>query len=178
MYAKDFGEIAESVRRNEKLKSRIIRIIEIEKISGKVTEGEGRLDALKEILCSYFRSEIDIDQAIADVEFKLPRHYSAYENNNRVFPQGWTERLIRTSISRFYNQAVLMEIIESGGTECFIPHSASESHDSKCSKYLAGSKQSAEVMLERLFNAYRDGIWNDDLKIPEHPHCTHTVQPV
>ncbi|WP_312246481.1 hypothetical protein [Stutzerimonas nitrititolerans] len=177
MYAKDFSEILGSISRNEKIKSRILRLIESEKISGKVTEGDGRVEALREILASYFNLQIDLNQAISDVEFKIPRHYRPHENNNRAFPQGWAERLIRTSVRRFYNQAVLMEIIESGGTECFIPHGDFESRDSNCSKYLAGSKQNASVMLERLLSAYRDGNWTNDLKIPDHPHCTHTVQP-
>lgn len=177
MYAKDFSGIAGSVSSNPALQARIVSLIQNEKIPGKVTEGDGRVESLREILTSYFQGQMSFHQTISDVEFKIPRHYSAHENNNRVFPNGWAEKLIRTSISRFYNQAVLMEIIESGGTECFIAHSESESSDSNCSKYLAGSKQSAPIMLDRLLSSYRDGNWNNEVKIPDHPYCTHTVQP-
>lgn len=176
-YASEFSEITQSVSENNDLKVRIIKLIEAEPIPGKVIEGEGRLENLKDILTNFFNGTIELSQAIDDVEFRLPRHYSPHENNNRVFPQGWAERLIRTSISRFYNQSVLTEIVESGGTECFIEHSSSEGSDSNCSRQLAGTKQSASDMLDRLTSSYRDGNWSKEVKIPDHPHCTHTIQP-
>ncbi|MCK0746349.1 hypothetical protein [Chromohalobacter nigrandesensis] len=178
LYATEFSEISQSVNNNDNLKSRVLELIKDEPIPGKVTEGEVRLENLKDILTRYFNGTIGIPQAITDVECRLPRHGSPYKNNNRVFPQGWSERLVRTSISRFYNQAVLTEIVESGGAECFIGHSSSESAGSNCSQLLAGSRQSASDMLDRLTNAYRDGNWSKEVKIPSHPHCTHTVQPV
>lgn len=178
LYATEFIEITQSVNNNDALKARILGLIQDEPIPGKATEGGDRLENLKDILTDYFNGSVDLSQAIADVEFRLPRHYSPYEHNNRVFPQGWAERLIRTSVSRFYNQAVLTEIVESGGAECFIGHSSSEGSDSNCSQQLAGSRQSASDMLTRLTNAYRDGNWSKEVKIPDHPHCTHTVQPV
>lgn len=177
-YAVEFMYISQSVRKNAAIRDRIIELIQDEPIPGKVTEGKDRLENLKNILTQYFNGSIDLPQAISDVEFLLPKHTSPYKHNKRVFPQGWAERLIRTSVSRFYNQAVLTEIIESGGTECFIAHSSTESPDSDCSRLLADTKQSASDMLTRLTSAYRDGKWSKEVKIPNHPHCTHTIQPV
>lgn len=177
-YASEFNEISQSVKSNECLKDRILGLIKLEPIPGKAIEGEERLENLKDILTNYFSSSIDLAQAIDDVEFRLPRHYSPHEHNNRVFPQGWAERLVRTNVSSFYNQAVLQEIVESGGLECFVDHSSSEGADSNCSKKLAGRKHDAADLLQRLTNVYRNGNWSKEVKIPDHPHCTHTVQPV
>ena len=177
-YAKDFSEIIETVKKNPKLMKRIVSLIATESIPGKVLEGEGRLDSFRVILSDYFEGKYSVDETISEVEFRLPRQYSAYENDNRVFAKSWAERLTRTQVSRFYNQAVLNEIIETGGSECFVAHSSSEGADSKCSQQLAGSRHSASMLLERLVSSYRDGNWDKDVKIPDHPHCTHTVQPV
>lgn len=178
LYASEFSEIDQSVKNNVALKTRILCLIQDEAIPGKVTEGEGRLETLKDILNNYFNGLLDFSQAISDVELRLSRDCSQYGHDNRVFAKGWAERLIRTSVSRFYNQAVLTEIVESGSTECFIEHSSAEASSSNCSQLLAGSRQSASDMLSRLTEAYRDGQWNKEVKIPDHPHCTHTVQPV
>jgi hypothetical protein len=177
-YAKEFSEIIETIKSNSQLLKRIVSLIATESIPGKVLEGEGRLDSFKVILSDYFEGKYSINETISEVEFRLARQYSAYENDNRVFAKGWAERLTRTQVSRFYNQAVLSEIIEDGGTECFVAHSSSEGADSKCSQQLAGSRHSASVLLDRLVSSYRDGNWGRDVKIPDHPHCTHTVQPV
>ena len=177
-YAKEFSEIIETVKSNPQLLKKIVLLIATESIPGKVLEGGGRLDSLRLILSDYFEGKYNINETIAEVEFRLPRQYSAYENDNRVFAKSWAERLTRTQVSRFYNQAVLSEIIETGGSECFIAHSSSEGPDSKCSQQLAGNRHSAAVLLDRLVSSYRDGNWDKDVKIPDHPHCTHTVQPV
>lgn len=178
LYASEFSEISQSVNNNDVLRARVLDLIQDEPIPGKAIEGEGRLESLKDILTGYFNGTIDLSQAFSDVEFRLLRHDSPYANNNQVFPQGWAERLIRTSVSRFYNQAVLTEIVETGGAECYIGHSNAEGSESNCSLQLAGTRQSASDMLTRLTYAYRDGNWSREVKIPNHPHCTHTVQPV
>ena len=178
MYANDYSEIPYAVKNNEKLRTRIIRLVEIEPILGKVLEGGDRTEKLREILSSFFHGGIGFNDAIKEVEFRLPRQYSQHENNNRVFPQGWAERLIRTSVSCFYNQAVLCEILESGQSQCFVAHSSSESPESNCSQRLAGGSHDASVLLKRLVESYREGSWGGDVKIPDHPHCTHTVQPI
>lgn len=177
-YASEFNEISNAVKGNEAIRLRIINLIGSEPILGKVIEGDGRIEELRTIISNFFAGNIEINDAIKEVEFRLPRNHSPHENNNRVFPQGWAERLIRTSISCFYNQAVLTEILESGQTECFVAHSSSESSDSNCSQQLAGSRHNASTLLERLVDSYRKGNWGKDVKIPDHPHCTHTVQPV
>ena len=177
-YAKEFSEIIETVKNNPQLLKRIVSLIATESIPGKVLEGEGRVDSFRVILSDYFEGKYNVNETISEVEFRLPRQYSAYESDNKVFPKGWAERLTRTHVSSFYNQAVLIEIIESGGSECFVAHSSSEGADSKCSQQLAGSRHSASVLLDKLVSSYRNGNWDRDVKIPDHPHCTHTVQPV
>lgn len=176
-YASEFSEITQTVKDNDALGSRIINLVASEQILGKVIEGDGRIEELRTILSNFFIGDIQIKDAIAEVELRLPRNYSPHEDNNRVFPQRWAERLVKTSISCFYNQAVLIEIIESGQTECFVDHSSSEGSDSKCSQQLAGHNHKASILLERLVDSYRKGNWGKDVKIPDHPHCTHTVQP-
>lgn len=177
-YAKDFHEIPESLTNNFSLKRKALDLVQSEPIAGKVTTGGSRLDDFREILIDFFDLQIDLNAAIAEAERKLPRQQSMFSGDNRVFASGWAERLVRTQVSRFYNQAVLESIIESGSDDCFVGHSANEQGSSKCSQQLAGTFQSAQVMLERLKSSYGDGVWGRDLKLPEHPHCTHTFSPV
>ena len=35
-----------------------------------------------------------------------------------------------------------------------------------------------DLMLSRLKLAYGEGNWNNDLKLPDHLHCTHTFVPI
>lgn len=177
-YASEFGEIEECMRNNDTLKTKIIDLVKSEPIPGKSIEGNGRLDALRIILINFFDGKLSFSQAIEEIEFRLPRQYSPHENNNRVFPQGWAERLVRTNISCFYNQAVLIEILESGNTECYIEHSSAEGSESNCSLQLAGKQHDTKSLLEKLINSYRNGNWSSEVKLPDHPHCTHTAQPV
>lgn len=177
-YAKDFYEIPESLMNNSLLKRKALNLVQFELIAGKVTIGSSRLDDFREILIDFFDLQIDLNIAVSETERKLPRQQSVFSGDNRVFASGWAERLVRTQVSRFYNQAVLESIIESGNDDCFVKHSANEQGSSKCSLYLAGTTQSAQVMLERLKSSYGEGVWGKDLKLPEHPHCTHTFSPV
>ncbi|MGE8644745.1 hypothetical protein [Acinetobacter vivianii] len=177
-YAKDFYEIPESLNGNFLLKSKVLDLVQREPIAGKVTIGGSRLTDFREILLDFFSLKIDLNTAIVEIEKRLNRNQSMYSNDNRVFANGWAERLVRTQVSRFYNQAVLEIIIESGNDDCFVEHSVYEEVSSKCSQQLVGRTQSAKIMLERLKSSYGDGNWSNDLKIPEHPHCTHTFRPV
>lgn len=177
-HAKDFHQIQESLTINSTLKHKTLNLVQYEPIAGKVTTGASRLEDFREILIDFFDLKIDLNVAITNVESRLPRQQSMFSGDNRVFASGWAERLVRTQVSRFYNQAVLETIIESGSDDCFVNHSTSEQSSSKCSQQLAGKTHSAKVMLERLKSSYGDGEWNKDLKIPEHPHCTHTFCPV
>lgn len=176
-YAKDFSSISSAVEKNKPLRESIISLIEKEPVAGKVLEGEGRLEEFRKVMKRFFSGELDLNETTKEIEFRLPRHYSRYENDNRVFAAGWAERLARTNISCYYNQAVLTSIIESGADSCFVEHSPNEMPDSKCSLHLAGKKHSAKLLLTRLIDSYRKGQWGKDVKIPDHPHCTHTVRP-
>ncbi|ELJ8616676.1 hypothetical protein RUK64_003606 [Vibrio cholerae] len=177
-YAKDFHEIPESLTNNSSLKRKALDLVQSEPIAGKVTIGGSRLEDFREILIDFFDLQIDLDAAIAETEHRLPRQHSMFSGDNRVFASGWAERLVRTQVSRFYNQAVLEKIIESGSDDCFVDHSSSEQASSKCSQQLAGANHSARVMLERIKSSYGDGEWNNERKLPDHPHCTHTFSPV
>jgi hypothetical protein len=177
-YAKDFTEIPEALTNNASLKRKVLDLVQSEPIPGKVTTGGTRVDDFREILIDLFDLQINFNEAIEKTEHELPRQQSMYSSDNRVFASGWAERLVRTQVSRFYNHAVLESIIESGHDECFIEHSSNESATSKCSQYLAGTIQSAQTMLQRLKSSYGEGNWDHTLKLPEHPHCTHTFTPV
>lgn len=76
-----------------------------------------------------------------------------------------------------YNQAVLLTLREQGEDECFAPNSDHEDLDSPCTIHLAGSLADVEVLLDRLNRAFREGEWHDDVMVPDHLHCTHTVTP-
>ncbi|EMX0312997.1 hypothetical protein AAFZ98_003070 [Vibrio parahaemolyticus] len=177
-YAKDFYEIPESLKNNSSLKRKALDLVQSEPIAGKVTTGGSRLDDFREILIDFFDLKIDLNAAIAETKNKLPRQQSMFSGDNRVFASGWAERLVRTQVSRFYNQAVLESIIESGSDDCFVEHSSNEQASSNCSKQLAGATHSAQVMLDRLKSSYGGGAWGKELKLPDHPHCTHTFSPV
>ena len=176
-YAQDFYEIPGTVGENNELQERILELVANEPIPGKVTEGEDRLKDLRDILSTFFENEISVQESIQRISEELPRRESRYAHDNRVFASGWDERLARTQISSFYNQAVLLTLKEQGEEQCFIPHSAHEDSDSPCTIQLAGGSADIESLLNRLNRAYRDGEWHDEVMIPDHPHCTHTVTP-
>lgn len=176
-FAKEFRDIPSTLAANGELCEAILKLVQSEPMPGKATEGANRIDLFRPILESFFKGEIDLKIAISDTESKLPRSMSPYSDSNRVFATGWAERLVRTQISRFYNQAVLQYILASGHTTCRIHHSSDEAGTSNCSQLLAGTTQDASIMLERLIENYRDGVWGKEVKIPDHPHCTHTIFP-
>lgn len=177
-YAKDFSEISESLNNNPSVKSKVLNLVQSEPIAGEVITEDYRLNNFREILLNFFNLKNDFNTAVTETEKRLSRNESMYSNDNRVFAKGWSERLVRTQISRFYNQAVLESIIEGGSDECFIEHSANEQDSSQCSQQLAGTIQSANTMLERLKRSYGNGEWSKDLKIPDHPYCKHTFTPL
>ncbi|WP_061249235.1 hypothetical protein [Leptospira alstonii] len=177
-YATEFREIPTALSNNAVLKSEMISLIKSENIPGKATEGGNRLDKLRLILENLVLGNIDISEAIKRVAEEIPRASSPHGQNNRVFPFGWEERLIRTQFSRFYNQAVLKEITKVSGAKCLIPHSTEESSSSECSVYLAGKEHLAQPLLDKLIESYSQGNFNRDYKIPHHPHCTHVVKPI
>jgi hypothetical protein len=178
VYANEFRDIASTLAENTELRDAILRLIDEQPVPGKVTEGGDRLLRFKEIMKGLVRGEIGLSEACYRTEADLPRESSIYAANNRVFPSGWPERLVRTQFSRFYNQAVLERLMSEGQTQCFVPHSSEEDRGSKCSMFLAGSAHDIRVLYNRLIESYARGNWSGDLKIPEHPHCTHVIAPV
>jgi hypothetical protein len=178
VYAKEFSEISSALMENTELREAVLKLIDEQPVPGKVTEGEDRLARFKEVLRQLIRGEISLTEAYYRTETGLPRASSIYAINNRVFASGWAERLVRTQFSRFYNQAVLEQLISEGQTQCFVPHSSEEDRGSKCSMNLAGASHDINVLYNRLIESYARGNWSSDLKIPEHPHCTHVVAPV
>lgn len=176
-YAQDFYEIPEAVDENSELQDRVLGLVAEEPIPGKVTEGGDRTETLRNILSAFFEGEISLQKSIQRISEELPRHESRHAHSNRVFANGWDERLARTQISRFYNQAVLLTLKEDGENECFIPPSEHEDRDSSCTIQLAGGTAEIDSLLNRLNRAYSEGEWHEDVMIPDHPHCTHTVTP-
>ena len=176
-YAQDFYEIPEAVEQNSNLQERILQLLEDEPIPGKATEGGDRLKNLRGLLTEFFEVDRSIEECIQGISEELPRHESRYSTDNRVFASSWDERLARTQISRFYNQGVLQTLKENGQERCFIPHSEHEDADSSCTIQLADSTAEVDILLDRLHRSYRDGEWHDEVMIPDHPHCTHTVTP-
>jgi len=177
-YAENFYEIPDVLARNENLRRAMLRLIDTEPMPGKVTEGGNRLEVFRRILRDLTNGEFDLGEAYLKTQVEIPRHESPHSHNNRVFPQGWAERLVRIQFSRFYNQAVLEQLREEGAEECFVPHSETEAADSPCTLHLAGRKQSVELLFTRLVNSYSKGVWSKDPKIPDHPHCTHVIKPL
>lgn len=179
MYANDFYEILDALQQNDDLKERVQLLIGSERIAGKATEGGERAQAFKKVLGRLIDGEITLPKAYRETNQQIPQHTSIHARNSRVFSDGWSERLVRTQLSRFYNQAVLEELLEQGVEDCYIPHSDHEHGDSPCTQYLAGTERSVAELYRKLVGSYRDGNWSsqNDLKIPNHPHCTHVVRP-
>lgn len=179
VYAQNFYEIPRALQANEVLRGRMLKLIKSDPIPGKVLEGGTRCAAFRDILADYTNGIIGLDESAYQVEDRLPRSTSIYSANNRVFSRRWSERLVRTQVSRFYNQAVLLELQSQGQSHCFVPHSAYEDSDSPCLMGLAGCEHRVDHMLAGLERRYRDGNWvREESTVPNHPNCTHVVSPV
>ena len=61
---------------------------------------------------------------------------------------------------------------------CFVPHSDEQDASSACTQQLAGGLHSVTMLYTRLLDNYQMGNWLKEVKIPNHPHCTHVVRPV
>jgi hypothetical protein len=177
-FAQDFFEIPDALATNNDLREAVLALVQNEPMPGKVLEGGNRLDLFREILTDLTTGDISLDEAYWRTETEIPRHTSPHSSSNRVFPQGWAERQVRTQFSRFYNQAVLERLRDEGATLCFVPHSVAEDASSRCTQLLAGQQQSVDVLYQRLIEAYAGGNWSQEVKIPNHPHCTHVVTPI
>lgn len=177
-YADEFSGIPAALIHNEQLRASILQLISNQPMPGKVTEGGARLQDFRQILQELVEGKLDLTSAYRRTEIELPRSTSIHGANNRVFASGWAERLVRTQYSRFYNQAVLERMMTEGEPSCFVPHSSEEASSSTCSRLLAGKQHNVQTLYDRLMQSYARGIWGQDVKIPDHPHCTHVVAPL
>jgi hypothetical protein len=176
-WANEFAEIPLILAQRVDLRDAVLILITEQPMPGKVTEGGTRLTHFREIMKLLVEGTIGLSEAYRRTELELPRLESMYGGNNRVFASGWAERLVRTQYSRFYNQAVMEQLLGEGAVSCFIPHSSDEDPSSKCSRFLAGGSHDLRRLYDRLVNSYARGNWSSELKVPEHPHCTHVVTP-
>lgn len=173
--ATEFSGILPAVAQDDALRSTILKLIAQEPIAGKVTEGGNRLARFRQILQDLVNNQVGMQEALSLVERDLSEATSSHIGNTRVFPSGWAEKSVRTQLSRFYNQAVMEMLMSEGETECFVPHSSAEDSTSSCSSQLAGKNQNLQVLHSRLVSSYGQGNFSKDVKIPNHPHCTHVV---
>jgi hypothetical protein len=178
LWANEFSEVLEALRSNTTLRERAITLICGQRMPGKATEGQGRVELARGILCDLVRGDINFKCAIARAENELAAEKSPHCDNNRVFCHQWAERFLRTQLSRFYNQAVIELLLENGEVEGLVPHSSGESADSQCAQLLAGGVHTLRLLLQRLVESYEQGHWSSDVKIPDHPHCTHVIRPL
>lgn len=178
MYANDFFEIVSVISGNSELKSQIENLMSTRPIPGKALEGSDREQKFREILIQICNQAISLEDSYAIVEQTLPSSSSPHAGNNRVFPTGWGERLVRIQLSRFYNQAILEDLHNKNIATCFIPHSDHEASDSSCTVNLAGKNASVPTLLALLIDTYENGNFSKEPKIPNHPHCTHVIRPV
>ena len=177
IYAQDLYGIPEVLSQNEELRKEVIALVENKPIAGKATDGGDRDEKLRTILKDLFNGGINFSEAYRRTEIELPRHSSNHRESNRVFASGWAERLVLIQYSRFYNQAVMEKLINDGHTECFVPHSPGEDDSSPCTQHLAGRNHNLQTLYTRLIQSYERGQWTREVKIPDHPHCTHVVTP-
>lgn len=178
MYADDFYQIAQVLRVNGAIRSEFERLVAADAIAGKITEGEGRVAVCRQVLLNFASGLVTVNEAIAALGDQLGCLPSPHATNRHVFADGWPERLVRTQISRFYNQSVMGLLIRQGEVDCFVPHSSHEKADSPCSVSLAGKRHPLQPLYDSLISSYRDGNWNPKVvKVPNHPHCTHVVRP-
>ena len=177
IYASDFTEILAVLSRNAELRAAVEKLIQSEPIPGKALEGGNRLDAFRSVLLDLTNGRASLEEAYAQTERALPRVGSLHAHSNQVFAQGWGERLVRTQLSQFYNRAAMEKLRAAGHDRVFVPHSTAEKPDSPCSQGLAGANPDLSTLYDRLITSYRDGQFSKELKIPHHPHCTHTVKP-
>ena len=177
-YANEFSEILTALNDNSELRIRVIALIENKPVLGKVIEEEYRVTEFRKILIKLVEGSLGtLDISYTEVESRLLRSQSKYASDNRVFPSGWAERLVRTHLSRFYNQAILEELDERGEEECFVPASNSSNLSSRCA-IIQNQNYKVKDLLQNLINNYDLGQYDGSIKIPEHPHCSHVVKPL
>lgn len=177
-WANNFDEIEFTLSERDDLQRVITKLIDEDDIPGKVLEGGARITIFKEILKDLANCKITMSQAIYLTENKIPRSSSRYNTDGRVFATNWAERLLRIQLSRFYNQAAMMMLLDMGETQCYVPPTATQKPDTNCAKYLAGRIHSIKDLLDKLINSYSKGNFSKEPKIPDHLYCSHVIKPI
>ncbi|AFK21242.1 hypothetical protein HFX_6118 (plasmid) [Haloferax mediterranei ATCC 33500] len=176
-WAQHYDEIPKALSNNGEIRLHALELIADEPIIGKCLEGGTRKEDFRTILSELVKGEIDHATAEQRVSSELPPSNSLHMGNNHVFNSQWKERLIRSQLSRFYNQSVMEILEERGDSECFVPRSPREDTTSDCTQQLAGGKHATSELLRALYSQQRQGNWNDGVTVPGHANCTHTVVP-
>jgi hypothetical protein len=178
VFASEYAQIPEILQSNTDLRDRVYGLVQSEPIHGKALDGGTRSPRFRQILERLVSCELTIDQAIVQTSALLGRTNSPHASENRVFPHGWEERIVRTQYSRFYNQAVLQALISEKQDKCFIPHSSTERRDSACTVALVGKTHETQMLLEALEAGFSRGDYSSGFRVPHHPHCTHVICPI
>lgn len=176
-WANHYLEIPEAIRNNQPLQSTIADIIPEKPIHGKKVAGGDREQSAREILIDFFDSKYGYQEAYQRVLQDLPKPESQHSHNNRVFSRDWNESLVRMHVVRFYNNGAFVHMMDLGYSQCFIPHSPEENHDSECTKRLAGEYWDIDRLLNRLKKRYDNENYDTKVTIPSRPNCTHTPVP-
>src|SRR5690348_9700536 len=122
-WANEFREVLSMLPERPDLRERMVGLL-AQDTWGKVTEGGDRLSRFRHIMADIIKGELTWAGAFHELAHQLPRNESKYAASNHVFCSNWEERLHRTQLSRFYNQAVLEYLVAAGESVCFIPHSS------------------------------------------------------
>jgi hypothetical protein len=177
VWAQEFRDIAATLEVRPDLRAEMRRLLDAHDFPVKVTEGGDRSDQRRAILGALLDGALTFDEAIVEVERRLPRESSPHRASNLVYASGWARRLIHTHTSALYSWAVLELLLAAGHQRCHVPHSSAESASSACSRLLAGRSHAATVLRDRLVEVYVARQTLREPLIPNHPHCTHVVAP-
>lgn len=177
-WATYYDEIPEALKTNEEVKRHALSLIPAEPIIAKSLEGDNRTALFREILNEFFNGSIEQEEAETRIWQELPPSESPHRGDNQLFHDQWAERIIRSQVSRFYNQSVMEFLEERGESEVFVPRSPRQYSDSECTIHLAERQHPISELLEYLYSQQREGNWNHGVTIPGHANCTHTVVPV
>jgi hypothetical protein len=177
IWANEFREILPTLQARSDLRDRMTNLT-TQNIIGRALEGSDRLDRFRTIMVDLVHLRRDLDGSIVEVSRQLPPSGSIYNGNRHVFNSEWERRIVMTTLSWLYSQAVLEYLRDAGQTTCFVPFSSDQDAMSLCSRLLAGHEHPVVELHEALVDFYVRAVKSDRLKIPEHPHCSHVVRPV
>lgn len=175
-WAENFYEIIKALRINKYLLENVKRLITTREIIGMSLADSSRKKLFKNILSDLSDGNIGLEESYNLLEYNNNQKLSVFCRPSTICANDWRERLIRINLSKFYNQAVLLYILNRGEKICFIPHSKYE-RCNQCSS-MAGKVYDALDMLIKIENVYEKKIFHKEFKIPAHPYCTHVIMPV